>query len=174
MKKCLLIIVSLFILSDIFSQVLTPQEKELYNLISEYRKSNNLPDIPVSKSLTVVAQTHVKDLEINKPVSEKCTLHSWSSKGEWKAVCYTGDRKSAEGMWNKPRELTSYKADGYEIAFYSSSGVKVEDALNSWKKSKNHNDVILNKEMWERSNWKSVGVGVYGKYAVIWFGVEPD
>jgi len=27
---------------------------------------------------------------------------------------------------------------------------------------------------WSRSAWRSIGVGIYGSYAVVWFGREPD
>lgn len=174
MRRLIIITILLFKIFPSYSQELNTSEKQLFKLITEYRKSFNLPEIPISKSLTTVAQTHVKDLQINKPVNNICNLHSWSSKGKWKPVCYTGDRKSAELMWSKPRELTSYKSDGYEIAFYSSDSVDVLKALKSWKESSGHNDVILNRGMWARNSWNAIGIGIYGSYAVIWFGVEKE
>ncbi|MEO5967870.1 MAG: hypothetical protein ABIP69_06390, partial [Ferruginibacter sp.] len=94
--------------------------------------------------------------------------------GKWKSVCYSGDRKSAELMWSKPRELTDYKADGYEIAYYSSSSVDILNALKTWKESKGHNDVILNIGMWSRNDWNAIGIAVSENYAVIWFGVDAE
>ena len=41
---------------------LTAEEKKLYDLIMEYRKSKKLPPIPLSTKLTLVAQTHARDL----------------------------------------------------------------------------------------------------------------
>lgn len=174
MKRLFLIVALLYSVIPAFSQELNSQEKELFKLITEYRKSLNLPEIPISRSLTTVAQTHVKDLQINKPVNNVCNLHSWSSNGKWQPVCYIGDKKSAQLMWSKPRELTSYKGDGYEIAFYSSDSVDVLKALKSWKESVGHNDVILNRGMWARNSWKAIGIGIYKSYAVIWFGVEQE
>ena len=173
MKQLFLIVVVTYIFFPASAQELNQQEKQLYKIITEYRKSANLPEVPVSKSLTTVAQTHVKDLQNNKPVTNTCNMHSWSSNGKWQPVCYTGDRKSAELMWSKPRELTSYKGDGYEIAYYTSADFNPENALKSWKESKGHNDVIMNKGIWTRS-WNAMGIGVYGNYAVVWFGVEKD
>ena len=44
-----------------FSQVLSGEERKLYNNIMEYRRANGLPTIPLSASLTYVAQMHCKD-----------------------------------------------------------------------------------------------------------------
>ncbi len=174
MKRLIIIVVLLFNIYPVFSQELNSKEKELYQLILEYRKKNNLAAIPISKSLSIVAQTHVKDLQINNPVSASCNLHSWSTKGKWKSVCYSGDKKSAELMWSKPRELTTYKADAYEIAYYSSSSVEILNALKTWKESKGHNDVMLNLGMWSRNNWNAIGIAVSENYAVVWFGVDAE
>lgn len=46
----------------------------------QYRIEKGLAEIPLSKSLTFVAQTHVKDMELN-PASGYCNMHSWSDKG---------------------------------------------------------------------------------------------
>ena len=157
------------------SQELSSDEFELYNLVMQYRKAKSLPTIPLSKSLTFVAQTHAKDLDENYVIDQKCNLHSWSSNGNWKPVCYTNDHAQAKLMWSKPQELTSYKGNGYEIAFAEDAEylANAENALDSWKLSKEHNAVILNKKIWKK-NWNSIGIGIYGSYAVIWFGYESD
>lgn len=159
---------------------LTDEETKLYNLIMEYRKEKGLPSIPLSKSLTFVAQTHVKDLQNNKPDQGECNAHSWSSKGKWTSCCYTPDHKNAECMWNKPRELTSYTGNGFEIACgssdsrYSSFVMTAEYALQSWKKSQGHNTVIVNMGIWKDYSWNAIGIGIYKGFAVVWFGVEED
>jgi uncharacterized protein YkwD len=157
------------------SQELTKNEIKLYKLLMEYRKETGLPAIPVSKSLTFVAQTHAKDLAENYTPNEKCNIHSWSDKANWKPVCYTDDQSQAELMWTKPQELTSYKGYGYEIAFSGKAGspAAVKDAFAAWRKSKEHNAVILNEDIWE-NKWSAIGIGIYGSYAVVWFGNEPD
>lgn len=143
-------------------------------MVMRYRQDFNLPVIPISESLTIVAQTHVKDLMNNNPNKGNCNLHSWSDKGDWTSCCYTPDHISASCVWNKPRELTSYSAAGYEIAFWSSSGATAKNALNGWKKSKGHNALIINKDNWYDNNWKAIGIGIFGNYAVIWFGEMPE
>lgn len=155
-------------------------EMELYNLVMKYRKQNNLPEIPLSASLTYVAQTHCKDLVENFVRGNECNMHSWSTKGKWSACCYTNDHKNASKMWNKPRELTNYKGNGYEIAFYTWSSANANytataaEALEGWKNSSGHNDVILNKSIWSDIKWNAIGIGIYRGYAVIWFGAEKD
>ena len=156
-----------------WSQTLTSAEKELYNLVMQYRSEKGLPIIPISSSLSFVAQTHVKDLTNNQPVQGNCNMHSWSNNGNWTACCYTPDHAAAECMWSKPSELTSYQGNGYEISYYSSGTITPIGALNAWKSSSGHNSVIINSGIWN-SKWNAIGIGIYGNYAVIWFGNELD
>jgi hypothetical protein len=77
-------------------------------------------------------------------------------------------------MWNKPREMTSYKGDGFEIS-HGAVGVTVtaEGALKGWQASASHNDVILNRGMW-KENWNAIGVGMSRGFAMVWFGKVAD
>ena len=144
-----------------------------------YRKKKGLPFIPLSKSLTYVAKAHVIDLSMNRPFTKKCNMHSWSKNPNWTDCCYTPDHKKGSCMRNKPRELTIYTGNGYEIAFgftneeYGGRTVTAELALSGWKSSKGHNAVILNKSAW-KSKWNAVGIGMYRDFAVVWFGNEAD
>jgi uncharacterized protein YkwD len=158
---------------------LSPAEKSLATLINAYRREKKLPEIPVSRSLTYVAQIHVRDLMQYYRQNNRCNMHSWSDHGSWSSCCYTADHRKASCMWNKPRELTSYTGDGYEIAFYSNYPYSTPadfamDILKGWKKSPAHNEIIINRNKWKTSDWKAMGVGVYGDYAVVWFGEEAD
>lgn len=141
MKKLFIIF---FIPLISFGQNLSNEETELYNLIMQYRSSKGLPRIPLSKSLTFVAQTHVRDLENNKSDVGNCNMHSWSNKG--------------------PAEL----------CYGSSGGsVTPLEALNGWKGSSGHNAVVINQGVWKES-WKAIGIGLYKGFAVVWFGHERD
>lgn len=178
MKTIITTFVLALISATSYCQELTRSEKELYKIIMKYRKEKGLPSIPLSASLTLVAQTHVKDLVNNNPVVEKCNLHSWSSNGTWTPCCYTPDHKQSECMWSKPAELTSYKAHGYEIAAhtFNSNGdavITAEDALQLWKKSSGHNAVIVNGDIW-KDKWNAIGIGMHKGFAVAWFGKEED
>lgn len=162
------------------SVCMNTNERKLYNLVMEYRKQNNLPSIPLSTSLTFVAQTHCKDLVNNRPNVNGCNMHSWSNKGKWTPCCYTPDHKQAINMWNKPSELTPYKSYGYEIAFYvwhsdnPNYTATPEEALEGWKSSEGHNSVIINKSIWKSTKWNAIGIGIYKGFATIWFGEKID
>jgi len=161
---------------------LAPEETELARMINEYRASFGLPPVPLSKSLTLVAKTHVLDLARNNPARKvdgsgrACSLHSWSAGGDWTPVCYTRDRASAREMWNKPRQLThnAYTGNGFENAYWNARGASPDLALDGWKRSPAHNAVILEQGVWKGANWPAMGVALSGNYAVVWLGDEPD
>lgn len=156
------------------SQVLTVEENKLYELLMKYRQEKGLQRIPISKSLTIVAQTHAKDLQDNFTFQRNCNMHSWSNKGKWSACCYTSDHSQASCMWNKPRELTTYNGNGYEIAHGGRNYLATpETALESWKHSAGHNAVIINEGIW-KNKWNAIGIGMLGSFAVVWFGNEVD
>ncbi len=158
---------------------LTTQEEQLAKLINEYRAAKKLPPIPVSVSLSHVARLHVIDLDKSFKIGGRCNLHSWSSDPRWSSCCYTPDHRKSECMWDKPRELTSYTGDGYEIAYYSTydypnESAFLKDAVEGWKSSKGHWEIVINEGKWEDVEWRAMGVGVYGDYAVVWFGELKD
>lgn len=153
---------------------LSTTEMELYEKIMQYRAKKKLPEITLSAALTKVAQIHAQDLQNHQPSKGKCNLHSWSDQGSWSDCCYTSDHKRAKCMWDKPRELTDYKGDGYEIAHWSSAGATAESAFEGWKDSPGHNAVMVNRDIWSKVNWQAIGIGVVGEYAVVWFGKEMD
>lgn len=155
------------------AQQLNDEERKLYTLILKYRTEKGLRSIPFSSSLTLVAQMHVKDLFNNRPDQGNCNPHSWSSKGSWTPCCYSSDHSQAACMWSKPKELTSYKGNGYEIAFWASDEATAAEALESWINSPGHNEVIINQGIW-KGQWNAIGVGLYKNYAVVWFGNELD
>lgn len=155
---------------------LNKEEQKLYELMMDYRKSKGLPSIPLSAKLSLVAQTHARDLMANYKfdVNNKCNPHSWSKKGKWSACCYTNDHKQAKCMWEKPKEIAAYEGYGYEIAYYSSRGATAEEGLAGWKLSPGHNPLIINDGMWSKVEWKGVGVGFFGEYGIVWFGEVAD
>lgn len=163
----------LFVLPMGLSQDLTSNEKELYDLIMAYRKSKKLTMIPLSSSLTIVAQTHSKDLAENRPDKGECNAHSWSKNGKWTACCYTSDHAKASCMWDKPKELSKYQYPGYEISCVGSGELSPEEALKTWKASKAHNNVIINADIWD-TKWEAIGIGMFGGYATVWFGHYPE
>jgi len=156
---------------------LTAEEKKLYDLIMEYRKSKKLPPIPLSPKLTLVAQTHAKDLSENYEFDPKgkCNPHSWSDKGNWTSCCYTNDHKVSSCMWTKPQEIAGYSGSGYEMAYYSSLGANAKEGLDGWKVSPGHNPLMINSGTWSKVKWNAIGIGIYKEYGLVWFGeVEDD
>jgi hypothetical protein len=150
--------------------------------VNAYRASlaNPLPAVAISSSLSKVGQAHAWDLATNNPNTGTdpagvgagpCNMHSWSARPEWTNVCYTSDHAYAAGMWNKPGELTSYKASGFEIAFRGGGEATAAGALAAWQSSSGHNNVIT-ENGWQRFN--AMGVGMKGQYAVVWFGFDAD
>lgn len=147
-------------------------------VINEYRRDQGLDTIPLSKSLTMVAEAHVKDLQDHNPATGVCNAHSWSANGNWTACCYTADHAQAQCMWNKPKEITNgaYAGFGYEIASGASgfSGMTPQRALESWKGSDAHHQVILSQGVWASHPWKAMGAAYSTSWAVVWFGEQTD
>ena len=147
------------------------EEKKLYELIMEYRKSKKLKPIPFSAKLTRVAQTHVQDLMQHFDYANRgdCNPHSWSDKGNWTSCCYTPDHAQASCMWDKPKEISGYNGNGFEIAYYSSGEATAAEGLEGWKKSTGHNPLLINTGTWAKVEWKAIGIGISGNYGVVWF-----
>jgi hypothetical protein len=174
---------------------ISAEEKLLYDLIMDYRKGKKLKQIPFSAKLSKVARAHVRDLEDNfefeldennkiariNPKNPKtfevtgdCNLHSWSDKGSWTSCCYTADHSKAACMWSKPKEISGYDGEGFEIAYIQSGAASAKEAIEGWKKSAGHNPLLINSGTWSKLEWKAIGVGIYGKYGVVWFGEKED
>jgi len=166
------VIIYFFSVTVCNSQTLTPEETKLYDMIMEYRSTTGLPKIPLSKSLTIVARTHIRDLILNKPDTGNCNMHSWSADGEWQPVCYTPDHANAEYARIKAKEIVGYPGYSYEIIarvpnnFY----ITAKLALDGFKSSAPHNAAIMNLNNWNDNEWKSIGIAVYANYACVWFG----
>lgn len=173
-------------LLDVDSPELSAKEKELIKLVNDYREQHGKKRLKVSKSLMKVARTHINDLNMNfdidnPPVDARGiegNMHSWSDKGNWTPVVYTRDHKYPHGMWDKPKEITGYDQAGFEIAV-NGFMITPQTALEKWKHSPSHNDVILSQNGWDDptpelakhgvTGLSNMGVAINGKYACIWF-----
>ena len=157
---------------------LSEKEAKLYYMINAYRESLGLPKLSFSKSLTEVARAHVSDSNAYTPENQvdsrgvQGNLHSWSGNGSWTRLVYTGDHSYANGMWSKPREITNYTGNGYEISSKYGGMISPETALGLWKNSSAHNEVMITGGMW--SDLKTMGVSIDGHYAHVWFGSDAD
>ena len=157
---------------------LSEAEANLYYLINEYRESLGLSKLSFSKSLTSVARAHVKDSHDYTPRLQlddrgiQGNLHSWSNNGNWRGGAYTPDHEHAQIMWDKPSELTDYTGAGYEISVYHSIGIDPKLALDLWKSSSGHNEVIIGDNDW--SFITTMGVAMDKNYSHVWFGGDED
>ena len=161
---------------------LTEKEAKLYYMINAYRESLGLPKLSFSKSLTEVARAHVRDSNTYTPENQvdsrgvQGNLHSWSGNGSWTPVVYTSDHYYMYDMWRKPREITNYTGNGYEISSWSSGMISPERALNLWKNSPGHNS-IMTTQITGDADWsdlKTMGVSIDGGSAHVWFGSDAD
>lgn len=148
----------------------------LFDEITRYRASRGLPYIPMCRHLNAVAAAHVADLQANPPQGQ-CNGHSWSrSSRQWSGCCYTDDHAQARCVWDKPRELSGYRGDGYEILYWKEGTGQVQvapkSALDGWKSSSGHHAIIINAGGWAEP-WRAIGIAVDKNYALAWFGKEP-
>lgn len=146
---------------------LDTEETRLYELINAYRARAGLPPIPISPSLSRVANRHVRDLHENVG----SLSNSWSN-----CPVEVNQSSTFACMWEAPQRLgTDYPGRAYENAAGPvAQGMRAEDALTIWQRSSPHNAVILNQGPWRTMTWQALGVGIYQGYAVIWFGEEVD
>ncbi len=155
---------------------LSSSEIELFNKINAYRAAKGLPELTISKSLSYVAYLHVRDLKFNRPDTTKgCNMHSWSAKGIWSAFCFPKEQSKKKSVWDKPRELTKYPAQGYEIIYHTSQGVAAADEVfNLWSSVAASQSIILNTGRYLKNKWKVAGVAIFNGYASMWFGEAAD
>eukprot|EP01079_Euglenida_sp_SAG-EU17-18_P006044 gene6044-1080_t len=147
----------------------------LVEAVNDYRQSVGLARVPYSPSLQTTAELHVQDMVANyASLPDECNLHSWSgASSQWTYCCYTSDHAQAECMWSKPREVSEYTGNGYEISYATSGKATTAGALSAWQTSSGHHDVILNRGIWDKE-WKGMGAAMSGGYAVVWFGHAKD
>ncbi|MCD9188083.1 MAG: hypothetical protein LUM44_16800 [Pyrinomonadaceae bacterium] len=141
------------------------EENQLVTLINQYRKENNLSEIPISKPLSILANRHLLDLQINV----KFLTHGWSN-------C-PYDIKNKE-TWNcvmdAPKRLNvDFNGNGFENLYRNlNANATPSLALEGWKKSPLHNSLLLNLGTWSSQNWEAIGVSIRGQFAAIWVGTS--
>lgn len=159
--------------TDTREDSLDAEERQLYDLITQYRAENGLPQIALSKALTITAGRHALDTIFNVGAYAG---HSWSD-----APYDSANPATYTNMWQAPLRVgTAYNSAGYEITtgFVGTSVVSTtmtpSGALTNWKSSQPHNDVILNRGIWANITFKAMGVGMLNGIAHVWFGEIVD
>lgn len=153
---------------------LSTEEAQLFRLINEWRTAKGLDPLILSKSLSYVAQLHVKDLQMNEPYGYDCNHHSWSDKGNWTPFCYPKDQSRKKSVWNKPKELTRYPSTAYEVVYYENSAAFSDQIIENWKTTTQSANLILSEGLWHKNKWKVVGVAIFKGFASAWFGEATD
>lgn len=162
--------------NDTATTGISQDETILFNMINDMRRQNKLSSIPLSANLCKVAQTHIADLIKWKPQEKGCSLHSWSGNGRWTSCCNTKEVFGIQCMKSKPREITGYPGDGYELIYWGEDIATPAEAAALWKQVEASSDMILSRAKWSGYEWKSMGVGIKSGYAVLWLGdaVNPN
>lgn len=180
-QKYILLALVFFFSVKLFAQHRIPSgfcmnenELKLAEAINKIRKKHGKKPIKLSVSLTYVAETHVKDLQINHPDTSICNLSSWSNKGKWTPVCYNPYVVDRKAMWDKPRELTRYPYNGYELVAYMQDGIILDSLSELWDTLAESLDMITTEGVWAKKHWEAMGVGISGNYASVWFGQRED
>jgi hypothetical protein len=142
-------------------------ERDLFRIINEYRAQNNLPPVTLSEPLSFVANRHIIDLTMNV----KYLTHGWSN-----CPYDIKNQKTWDCVFESPQRLkTNYQGQGFENLYRNLSGnASPQLALEAWKKSPMHNNLILNLDIWKNTKYDAFGVAVSGNYAAIWFGSRAD
>lgn len=160
--------------NDSVANYISQDETILYNMINDMRRQNNMPSIPLSSDLCKVAHVHINDLIVSKPQEKGCSLHSWSAKSKWTECCNTSDAVGLECMKSKPREITGYPGNGYELIYWEEEDATPSDAAALWQQVDASADMILCRGKWKSYQWKAMGVGLTDGYAVLWLGDKAD
>lgn len=143
-----------------------PEEQKLYSLINAYRDRHGLPPVPLSPALNQVANRHVLDLVHNVGY----LTHGWSD-----CPYHVSQPATYVCMWQAPQRLgIAYPGNGYENAYEGPRKATATGILATWQQSHLHRAVILNEGVWATKTWQAIGIGIYEKYAVVWFGEEVD
>jgi len=178
--RYLLILLVLFSLQlsaqtfDYENVCLNSQEQKLAKLINDFRKENKKSSLPLSKALTIVAKTHVADLQNNRPDTSICLTGSWSNKGNWTPCCYNKYIVKEDCMWDKPKELTKYPFRGYELSYFEEGIIQVDSLFSIWMTSEETKDMLLTNGNFSSKKWETMGLAVGENYACVWFGQRTD
>lgn len=138
------------------------EETELFRLINEYRKQNNLSEVPESNTLYRIANRHLLDINLNL----KKLTHSWND-----CEFNFNNSQTWKCIYDAPKKFDpAFSGTGYENVYYNSKGkFTPAEALEGWKKSPLHNSAILNLESFKDTPWIAGGVAIDGQYANVWF-----
>jgi hypothetical protein len=79
-----------------------------------------------------------------------------------------------ECIRNKPKELTAYTGEGYELTYAEVFNTNADTVFKFWSSIDEANEFLLNEGPWEKKSWRAMGIGIYKSYAVLWMGQKTD
>lgn len=143
--------------------IVSPDEKALYDLVIKYRATKGLAAPKLSNALSMLANRHLIDIKSNL----KSFTHSWSN-----CPYDIKDDKTWHCISDAPKRLgTGYSGKGYETLYVTAeTKANINLALDKWKGSTLHNSIITNQGMFKDLAWDELGISVVGNYAALWFG----
>jgi len=148
---------------------------ELETEINKERARNGLGPLKCDHNMRWVANKHVENQLDNgytdgKEFPNGCNGHSWL--GDI-GCCFSTHEATWPCMWNKPLELSKWDdRNGYEISVWNSATITPSGAVDSWRGSSAHHNVILTQGDW--TDLKTVGCGWRKTVAHCWFAkTEP-
>ena len=118
----------LFTAAACAGDAVSPDEKALFDLVTNYRASKSLPAAKLSLSLSKLANRHLIDIKVNL----KTFTHSWSN-----CPYDIKDEKTWPCIIDAPKRMNSgYSGQGYET-IYVTTELKANGNLviDAWKKS---------------------------------------
>jgi len=150
----------------------------LEKLVNKERQRGGLAPLHCDPHMRWVAERHLDDADeavkknIAFPKERGCKAHSWLTTvgGLLKSACCY--HENYDCMWKKPLELSGWDdREGYEISVgdndHTDFKMTAEYAINSWKKSPPHHNVIMGRGEW--SELKTVGCNFRNHIAHCWF-----
>jgi len=147
---------------------------DLVNAINDYRAQKGLHRVPVDDTLCKVAYYHSWDQEESVKRYGEWEGHSWLRNSKdgysWKVCDMESDPNC---MGNKPKEFNgAWNSWGYEISTRRVPRMTASIALNNWKGSPDHHDVIINQGNFKDKityKWTKLGAAYNGNSANAWF-----
>lgn len=77
-------------------------------------------------------------------------------------------------MHSKPKELTDYRYNGWELIFWDSEAAQPDSAMEFWERTDISLNVLINNHPSYKKDWNAIGVAITGKYACLWLGHYDD
>jgi len=149
---------------------------DLETEINKERARNGLGPLKCDPNMRWVANKHVENQLDNgytdgQEFPNGCNGHSWLGAV---SCCFSISSEATwPCMWNKPLELSKWDdRNGYEISAWSSGTITPSGAVDSWRGSSAHHNVILTQGSW--TDLQTVGCAWRNTVAHCWFAkTEP-